>query len=123
VTGFKAAQASKVIGELVACEPVTAVVPSSIVGYTADFEIACTGSCTLFVDNRVIGSSSSVAGTDASFSFSAELYAGSVIAVEAWQTRGVGATAIKLRYRIDGSTHTLDAYVCAKLPLHAFNPS
>lgn len=93
-----------VSGDTFPCAEESDVLPSKIVGFTADFAISADLSFTLYVDGNVVGSSDD--GKKGISRLTASLYSGSVIALEVLNKRG--APAIKLRYNIDGALHTID---------------
>lgn len=90
--------------EQFSCSQKETMAPAKMIGYSADFEIAANDAFTLFVDNVAIASGSG-SGT---YTATAEIYAGTLIAIEVRNSDSTSPAAIKLQYVLDGTYHTID---------------
>lgn len=96
--------AAPAAGAAFKCEESVVDVPAEVIGYTADFEVNADGAFTLYVDGTAVDAGDG--SKRETFRSTAQLYASSVIAVEVFGASAAGP-ALKLRYNIDGSEHSM----------------
>lgn len=96
------------VNERFKCDEVVATVPTRIVGFTADFTLNADDSFTLYVDGVAIGAGTG--GPGETHRLTAPIYTSSAVVIEVLKSSpsSTAGAAVKFRYVVDGTEHTID---------------